>query len=81
MDALDTVLDILEDLNPGVDYENCTTLVDDRFLDSLTIVALVAELEDTFDVSIPAVEVIPENFNSAAGLAAMMQRLCDEELA
>ncbi len=76
---MDTVLEILEELNPGVDYANCTTLVDDRYLDSLTIVALVAELEDAFDVDIPTVEIVPANFNSVAALAALMERLADED--
>ena len=75
----DEILEILEDINPGVDYEGSTTLVDDRLLDSLTIIALVAELEDAFDVSIPAVEIVPANFNSVDAMTAMVQRLVDEE--
>ena len=73
------ILEILEDINPGVDYEGSTTLVDDRLLDSLTIIALVAELEDAFDVSIPAVEIVPANFNSVDAMTAMVQRLVDED--
>ena len=75
----DEILEILEDINPGVDYEGSTTLVDDRLLDSLTIIALVAELEDAFDVSIPAVEIVPANFNSVDAMTAMVQRLVDED--
>ena len=59
--------------------EISTTLVDDRLLDSLTIIALVAELEDAFDVSIPAVEIVPANFNSVDAMTAMVQRLVDED--
>ena len=75
----DEILEILEDINPGVDYEGSTTLVDDRLLDSLTNIALVAELEDAFDVSIPAVEIVPANFNSVDAMTAMVQRLVDED--
>ena len=75
----DEILEILEDINPGVDYEGSTTLVDDRLLDSLTIIALVAELEDAFDVSIPALEIVPANFNSVDAMTAMVQRLVDED--
>lgn len=49
-------------------------------LDSLTIVALVAELEDAFDITIPAVEVVVENFNSVDGLTAMVKRLVEDQL-
>ena len=42
MEERETILDILDELAPGAEVEGCTTLVDDRVLDSLTIVALVA---------------------------------------
>lgn len=76
---METVLDILMELNPGVDYETCTTLIDDHHLTSLLIIALVGELEDEFDISIPAVEIIPANFNAAKAIWAMVQRLMDED--
>ena len=59
------LLEILEDINPEVDFETCTTLIDDHLLDSLSIISLVAEIEEEFDITIPTVEIIPENFNSA----------------
>lgn len=76
----DELLDVLEDLNPGVDYENCTTLITDRHIDSLTMVALIPELEDTFDVEIPPVEVIAQNFDSVDAMLALLERLREEEL-
>jgi D-alanine--poly(phosphoribitol) ligase subunit 2 len=72
------LLEILEDINPEVDYRTCETLVDDRYIDSLGMLALVAELEDAFDIVIPAVEVIPENFNSLEGICSLVARLADE---
>lgn len=78
MEEREAIIEILEELAPGGDFENCTTLVDDRVLDSLTIVALVSELEDAFDITIPAVEVVVENFNSVDGLTAMVQRLAED---
>lgn len=52
-------------------------LIAARELDSLTILSLVSELEDTFDITIPAVEIVPANFNSLAGIWAMVERLCE----
>lgn len=76
---METVLDILMELNPSVDYKTCTTLIDDHHLTSLLIIALVGELEDEFDISIPAVEIVPANFNSAKAIWEMVQRLMDED--
>ena len=75
---MDRLIEILEEIQPEVDYETCTTLVDDHLLDSLSILSLVAEIEDEFDITVPATEIIPENFNSAASLWKMILRLHDE---
>ena len=72
---MEELLEILNDIQPGVDFENEKHLIDDHLLDSLSIISLVAELEDTFDVTIPAVEIIPDNFNSAEAMLEMLQRL------
>ncbi len=72
---MDELLAILKDLHPEVDYETCDTLIDDKILDSIDIVSLVAEISDTFDVAIPAEELLPENFNSAEALWELIQRL------
>ena len=52
--------------------------MDKRILDSLDIVTLVSEIDDRLDVTIPAEEIIPENFNSAKALSELVRRL-DEE--
>lgn len=72
------LLEILYDIRPDIDFENCEDLVDGKYLDSLSIIAIIAELEDVFDVTIPAVEIIPDNFNSVGRIFAMLQRLQEE---
>lgn len=75
---MERIVEILEEIQPGVDYETCENLIDGGFLDSLSIINIVAELEDTFDIMIPAVEIIPENFNSAKLLWEMVLRLQED---
>lgn len=75
---MEQLLEILENIKPDVEYTSCTTLIDDHILDSLSIVSLVAELEEEFDISIPAVEIKPANFNSANAMFEMIKRLQDE---
>lgn len=73
-----TILDILSEIVEGVDYENHTTLIDDGELSSLDIIQLIGALNDEFDISIPATEIIPENFNSVAAMEAMVTRLSED---
>lgn len=75
---MEKLIEILEDIQPDADYENCTTLIDDGILESFAILSIVGKLEDEFDISITPAEIIPENFNSAAALWAMVQRLQNE---
>lgn len=75
---MEKLIAILSSLHPEVDFENNDSLIDDGILDSLDIVTLVTEINANFDVIIPAEEVVPENFNSAAALMELITRL-DEE--
>ena len=75
---MEELIEILEQLQPEVDYETCVDLIDSHRLDSLSIISLIAELEDTFDITIPTVEIVPANFNSAKALYAMILRLQEE---
>ena len=65
-------------MNDTIDYETETGLIDDHLLDSFAIISLVSELEDAFDISIDAAEMTPENFNSAANLWKMVERLQED---
>ena len=76
---MEELLEILRDLHPEVDFETCDTLIDDKILDSFDIVSIIAEIEDQFDVVISAEKIVPENFNSAKALYALIQELEDED--
>ena len=75
---MEKLLKILNELHPEVDFENNCALIDDGVLDSLDIVSLVTEIYAEFDVTIPAEEIVPENFNSAEALMALITKI-DEE--
>lgn len=75
---MERLLKILNDLHPEIDFENNDSLIDDGILDSLDIVSLVTEIYETFDVTISAKDIVPENFNSANALMALINKI-DEE--
>ncbi len=75
---MDALLEILTGLHPEVDFEACNTLVDDSIIDSFDIISIVSEINDAYDVVIPAEEIIPDNFNSARALYELILRLEDE---
>ncbi|MBP3657061.1 MAG: acyl carrier protein [Clostridia bacterium] len=73
----DTILDLLSDIVDDVDFDTCTTLIDDGLLSSLDIIQIIGALNDEFDISIPATEIIPDNFNSVDAMTAMVERLAE----
>lgn len=75
---MEALLDILNSLHPEVDFETCETLVDEGIIDSFDIVTIIAEINEEYDVVIPAEEIVPENFNSAKALYQLIQKLEDE---
>ncbi len=75
---MDKLLEILKNMHPEVDFTAEDDLIGEGVLDSLDIVTLVTEINDTFDVRVPVEEVVPENFSSARAIWALIERL-DEE--
>ena len=70
-----SIIDILTDVKDGIDYENEKNLIDDELLDSFDVVAIVGELDETFDIEITMDDMIPENFNSVDEICALIQKL------
>ena len=54
-----------------------TELVHSGVLDSLSIVMLISELSDKFDIEISPQEIVYENFDSLDGLTKMVERLSE----
>ncbi|MBP3538944.1 MAG: acyl carrier protein [Oscillospiraceae bacterium] len=75
---MDELMRILGELRPDVDFENEKSLVTGGVLDSFDIVSLVAEISDNFDVEIKPNHLVPENFNSAEAMMALIEKLEDE---
>jgi acyl carrier protein len=75
---MNELMEILEELRPDVDFENETLLIGNGILDSFDIVSLVTALNDAFDIEIKPNDLVPENFNSAAAILALVEKLQDE---
>ena len=71
------ILNLLSEEYPEIDFSSSNALVDDGILDSLTITGIIAALTMEFGIIIPYEEIVEENFNSIAGLAAMVTRLTE----
>lgn len=75
---MENLIEILKEIHPEVDFYKNDKLVDDGIIDSFDIVTLISEINQEFDITIPVEEIIPDNFNSAQSLYAMIKRLQDD---
>jgi len=75
---MNEIIEILTELHDDIDFETQTGLIENGILNSLDIVAIITEINDRMDIRIPAEEILPENFDSAEALWALVQRL-DED--
>ena len=72
---METLMEILEDVNEGIDWAHETKLIDDRIIDSLTVISMIADLEEAFQIVIRAEESTRDNFNSVESRWNMICRL------
>ena len=75
---MEKLMAILKDINPNLNYETETRLIDGGLLDSFSILSLIPELEDTFGIEITPVDLVPVNFNSAQAMWNMITRLQED---
>ena len=72
---MEELIKILQDVRDDVDFENTKDLIDGKVLTSFDIIQLITSLDDEYDISIPASEIVPANFNSAEAIYALIKRL------
>ncbi|EKQ50222.1 MULTISPECIES: acyl carrier protein [unclassified Clostridium] len=75
---MEKLIELLKGVRDDVDFDKCTTLVDEGILDSFDIVEIINVIDEEYGVEIPAIEIVPENFNSAEAILKMIQRLQEE---
>lgn len=76
---MEELMEILMDINPDIDYANEKNLIDGKVLDSFSIVNLVAQISETFDIEISPKYLVPEYFNSVDAMWKMIQAIQNEE--
>lgn len=73
------ILNILIDICPEVDFETETEMIDDGILDSFSVIQIVTNLMEEFDIYIDADDIEPENLNSLQAICEMVQKKINEK--
>lgn len=69
----DKIMAICKTIDSSIDFES-DALVDAGVLDSVTLIEIVSELMEAFELDIPYEEIKPENFNSIDAMKNLVER-------
>ena len=74
-----TILEILEDLHPEIDFSTYDAKKDGALLDSFDVISLIADIGEELDVVITADKINEDNFASVDSICALVSSLMDED--
>lgn len=61
---METLLDMLKDLNPGADFVQSNDFFSDNLLDSFDFMRLVAKIEEIYGIEINVEQIDENNFRN-----------------
>ena len=72
------VLEILEEYcEEAISYTG-NNMMEEGIIDSFTVINIVSELEDAFDIEVDAKYVVAENFRNKEAIIDLVKRLVEE---
>ena len=72
---MEQLKEMLESNYPNIDFDNETQLMSNGVLDSLAVVAIIAEIENMFDISVTMEYIQPMYFESVETMWEMIEEL------
>lgn len=69
------LLEILEDVKPGVDFESSQNMIEEGLIDSFDMINIIANINEKFDIDFSVAEIIPENFETVKSLYDTIERI------
>ena len=66
------IKEIIMELQPYVEFDNTTNLLQEEVLDSVSILVLVQEMEDLFEITIAPEEITENNFKTLDDIVEMV---------
>lgn len=72
---MEKLLEILENIKPGVDFKNSKNMIEEGLIDSFDIVTIIANINEVFDIEFGVEELTPENFATVKTLYETIERI------
>lgn len=72
---MEQLKEMLKNKFPAIDFDKETALTSSGILDSLAVVAIIAEIENLFDISVTMEYIHPRYFESVETMWEMVEEL------
>ena len=79
METTEKVIDILKELSGKEEIKETDSLQTDLALDSLSLVTLLLEVEDTFSIQLDESDMNPYDLATVSDVVALSRRYCNEK--
>jgi acyl carrier protein len=71
---MEEIYAILEDLRPEFDFRTSENFVDDGYLDSFDIISIISIIEETYNITVDGLDILPENFETVEAIANLIKK-------
>lgn len=68
------ILAMLQDINPYVDIDETTQLLEEEILDSMEILLLITQLEETYHIEIPLETIQAKDFETIGSIVVFTEK-------
>lgn len=68
------VIELLKKVKPYEEINNKTELIDTGILDSLSVIAIVTQLENRFEIEVPDDAITAKNFSNVENIIKMLEK-------
>lgn len=68
------ILEILEEINPTGEFEECSDFFESELLDSFDIITFVEAIENEFGIEFNGDDIIPENFMNLDAIEVVVKK-------
>lgn len=69
------LLEILEEIKPGVDFKNSKNMIEEGLIDSFDIITIITAINSEFDIDFTVSDIMPENFETVETLYNTIERI------
>ena len=71
---MEKIFNMLAEIRPEHDFKLSEDFIEDGLLDSFDLISLNSMLEEEYQITVDALDIVPENFSSVEAIAELVRK-------